>query len=157
MLLQHLLFSIAFLLPLTLTIPPPLTNAIVSCLDYPTSPFAINDCIYLVYEMDERKAAYPWAHQSIIWGPAQAVPGKTPLRITLSTCRIEIQARYPRRRDTDEFKLADYFDALKEVLRVCFSQEIGRTGGVTPLGGKNLFHAYIGGIPTEFANGTIVS
>ena len=147
MLLTLLLFSATFLLPLTLTMPPPLADIPVSCLTSPTSRFDIADCETFISNIRRDKTFFDWARQSLEWGPTQPRPSKTPVSLTYRSCRIKIQARNPSSGAVDKFMFSDYFDALEEVLRTCFTVKAGKTGGATPLGGKNIFYAYIGGIP----------
>ena len=156
MLLTHL-FLASFLTPLALTIPPPLTDIPVTCEAYATARFDVADCEYLINDIRQDKTLFDWAHETLTWGPIQPWPSRTPLPLTYRSCRLEILARNPRSGASDVFKLADYFDALEEVLRVCFREKSGKTGGTTPLGGKNLFYAYIGGIPREKVRLTVGS
>ena len=129
MLFPHVLFYTAFLLPLTLTTPRPFAEIPVSCSDEPTQRIDISDCKNLMSDMREHKEKYPWANLLRIWGSMQPIPYQTPLILDRQTFRIVIQSRNPHNMDSDVFNVANYLDALDEVLQVCFEVETGNDAG----------------------------
>ena len=124
----------------------------VTCVAAPTSRLNLADCGELLNDMGSDSRQYYWEHRVVKYGPHKLWPGKTPRIWIHRTCYMEVQAQDPSSLDVDAFRLTDYIDALHEVLSICFLVKVESTGGKTPLGSKNKFYAYIGGIPRIVAN-----
>ena len=98
------------------------------------------DCTQLLDDLSHA----PLINDMITWGKNQPPPGNIPVSLASDSCRLDLYARHPRRTETESFRLATYYEDLRQVNERCLKGNPDYNRGMVGIGEEMKFFAYLG-------------
>lgn len=149
---RNFIFLLTYLTSLSLTIPPPRPNYVVTCFNGADPQPHADDCIHVLEAVSNLR----WAWDYITFGRDLPGPGRLPYIGQFRTCRFTLNTDVVMTAETGTFRLVEYFPSVYQIIQQCFRQERTYREGVVDVGGGHKFHVRLSGfhLGNETAVGT---